>query len=226
MPELFSTGVTLDSKKFEETIDGKTCLFLSRVAKENKIYLLGGFIEKKEKENKDDLPFNSAVVYNPKGELIAKYNKNHVFTLGDEHKAYSNGSGISVFKLKDFDTSLFICYDLRFPEIFRIATSKGANLLIVHANWPNPRKDHWKTLLKARAIENQAYVIGINRVGESPGLTFFGGSMVVSPKGEIVKELSDKESVLECEIDFNELKEFRESFPALKDRREKYYKEL
>ena len=108
LPELFSTGVTLDSKKFEETIDGKTCLFLSRVAKENKIYLLGGFIEKKEKENKDDLPFNSAVVYNPKGELIAKYNKNHVFTLGDEHKAYSNGSGISVFKLKDFDTSLFI----------------------------------------------------------------------------------------------------------------------
>ncbi|HJX05175.1 MAG TPA: nitrilase-related carbon-nitrogen hydrolase [Candidatus Nanoarchaeia archaeon] len=180
LPELFSTGVTMNSKKFAEKENGKTCKFLSEQAKKNKTYLLGSFIE----YNNDSLPYNAVVVFDKNGKLICKYHKNHVFTYGNEDKAYSNGEGITYFNLADFCICPFICYDLRFPELFRAVVEKEAkaNVFIIPANWPNPRKEHWVTLLKARAIENQAYVIGINRAGNSPELSFFGSSMIISPK--------------------------------------------
>ncbi len=219
LPELFSTGVTMNASKFAEKLDGKTCKFLSEQAKTNKIFLLGTFIE----ENPGKLPLNTAVIFNPEGKMLGKYNKNHVFTFGNEHKSYSNGDGINVFKIGDFNIASFICYDLRFPEIFRIAVDMGANLFVIPANWPNPRKEHWVTLLKARAIENQSYVIGINRCGNSPELSFFGSSMIISPKGEVISKADDKEQIVFGDINTDEVAEWRTKFTALKDRRKGYY---
>jgi len=222
LPELFSTGVTTDSSKFAENLNGQIYNFLSEQAKRNEVYILGSFIEC----NGNKLPKNTAVVFNPQGLFVGKYNKNHVFTYNNEDKSYSTGNDLLIFKLKDFNICPFICYDLRFPEIFRIAVDKGANVFIILANWPNPRKDHWITLLKARAIENQAYVIGINRVGSSPTLSFFGNSMILSPKGQIIGRLGNKEEILIGEINIDSLNEWRNSFYSLGDRRINYYDSL
>ncbi|MBE3142420.1 MAG: carbon-nitrogen family hydrolase [Planctomycetes bacterium] len=226
LPELFSTGVTRNSDKFAEQEDGKTGKFLSEQAKKNDTYLLGSFIEKS--KEKKSLPKNAVIVFNPKGKLVCKYQKNHVFTYGNEDKAYSNGKGISCFKMNAFVFYPFICYDLRFPELFRIAIERAneANVFIIPANWPNPRKDHWVTLLRARAIENQAYVIGINRCGNSPELSFFGSSMIVSPKGEIIAQSGEAEETILADLRPEEVNEWRTTFSVLKDKRTKYYSVL
>ena len=223
LPELFSTGVTMDSLKFAEGLSGPTCSFLSETSKKNGTYILGSFIEK---SNGGELPKNSVVLYDHYGKLVCKYSKNHVFTFGNECVSYSNGSGIANYKIGEFVFFPFICYDLRFPEIFRAAIDKGANAFIISANWPNPRKEHWMTLLKTRAIENQSYVIGINRAGKSPDLTFFGSSMILSPKGEVIAEAGDKEEIIYGNIDAKEVSDWREKFTALKDRRKDYYNSL
>lgn len=219
LPELFATGVTLKTNNLEENNPGRTCEFLSKQAKEKKVYLLSSFIEK----NNSNLPKNTMVVFNPEGLLVAKYSKNHVFTFGKENESYSNGEGVVSFSLDDFNVSTMICYDLRFPELFRIATDNKVNAFIVIANWPNPRKEHWRTLLKARAIENQAFVIGINRVGHSEEFSFFGSSMIISPKGEILMEADDKEGVFLEDIDIKEVTNWRNTFSALKDKKEYYF---
>jgi len=219
LPELFSTGVTENSLKFSEGIDGRTSSFLSEQAKKNKVYLVGSFIEKAE----NNLPKNTVAVYNHKGRLIGKYEKIHLFTNNNEDEFYSAGDKLVNFRLEDFNIFPFICYDLRFPEIFRAAVEKGANVFLVMANWPNPRKEHWITLLKARAIENQSYVVGVNRVGKSPKLSFFGSSMIISPKGEIITEAGDKEEILIGEIKSDLTEEWRKSFNSLKDRRKDCY---
>ncbi|MFH1054991.1 MAG: carbon-nitrogen family hydrolase [Candidatus Altiarchaeota archaeon] len=214
LPELFSTGVTRTPKKFAESLDGPTCSFLFKKAREHGIYLVGSYIQK----NPAGLPRNSVVAYDPKGSAVCRYYKNRLFTYDREHRYYSPGKGVVAFKACGFTVSPFICYDLRFPELFRAAVGKGADMFIVAANWPNPRKEHWVTLLKARAIENQAYVVGVNRVGNSPKHSFFGGSMIVSPKGEVVAEAGDGEEVLIGEAKSDEIASWRREFPTLKDR--------
>ena len=224
LPELFSTGVTLNSKKFSEKEDGGTCKFLSEQAKKNKTYLLGSFIE----YNNDSLPYNAVVVFDKNGKLICKYRKNHVFAFSKEDKAYSNGEDVACFNLEGFCIYPLICYDLRFPELFRVAIEKEAeaNVFIIPANWPNPRKEDWVTLLKARAIENQAYVISINRAGNSPELSFFGSSMIISPKGEVIAQAGENEEIIIADLKVEEVNEWREKFSALKDRRARYYASL
>jgi omega-amidase len=219
LPELFSTGVTLNSIRFEEDINGKTCTFLSGLAKKFKIYVLGSFVEKQMKKK----PKNSVVVFNPEGKLICKYQKNHVFTYGGENRSYSDGEGITNFRIGKFLITPLICYDLRFPEIFRKAIDNGTNIFVIPANWPNPRKEHWITLLKARAIENQSYIIGINRVGNSPTLSFFGNSLIVSPKGDIINQAGSKEQVIISDLDIEEVTNFRSIFPTLRDRKDNHY---
>ena len=214
LPELFETGVTMNSKRFAETLEGETCAFLSRQAKEHGVYVIGSFIL----SNENNMPYNSVVVYDNTGELITNFSKIHVFSYNNEQEGYSSGTAISSFTMDKFNIVPFICYDLRFPELFRLAVNKGANTFVIAANWPNPRKDHWITLLRARAIENQAYVIGINRVGKSPEHSFFGSSMIISPKGEIVIQGGDKEEVVIGDISLKEIAEWRQQFPALKDR--------
>ena len=115
-----------------------------------------------------------------------------------------------------------VCYDLRFPEAFRRATVAGANLLLVIANWPTPRLAHWTQLLIARAIENQAYVVGVNRCGADPQVPYPGGSVVIDPRGQIITQLDSKPGVLRADLKLAELLEYRQAFPALADIRPEF----
>jgi len=124
-----------------------------------------------------------------------------------------------MFAWQSFQVAPFICYDLRFPELFRASARRGAQLFAVIANWPLTRAQHWITLLQARAIENQAYVAGVNRCGRDPKLGYNGRSLIISPQGDILADAEDKECVISAELDLAGLLAWREKFPALQDMR-------
>ena len=126
------------------------------------------------------------------------------------------------FSWGGFTIAPFVCYDLRFPEIYRVAASQGANVLVTIANWPAARAAHWKHLLIARAIENQAYSVGVNRAGDDPHASYPGGSMIVDPHGEIVAHAGEDESSTMSNIDPNIASNLRAQFPALADMREEF----
>ncbi len=222
LPELFATGVTLNTETFASAYDGPIPKALSKMARDHGVYLLGAYI----REAHGGLPFNCAILFAPDGKPVAEYRKNHVFSYADEHTAYANGSGLALAPVDAIPASFFICYDLRFPDIFRIAVHRGAQLLIVQANWPRPRQAIWQTLLRARAIENQSYVIGVNRVGSDPKHSYFGGSLVIDPEGAILAKAGDQPAVLIAELDPDLPTRVRARFPALQDRREGYYDQL
>jgi len=163
---------------------------------------------------------NQAVIYKPTGRELARYSKLHPFSYAGETDHYAPGTGIETFACNAFKVAPFICYDLRFPEAFRAATRHGVQLLVVIANWPAARKDHWTSLLKARAIENQSFVIGVNRCGTDPNHAYSGGSQVIDPRGEILENAGSTEGWIEAELDFQKLMDYRNEFPALKDMRE------
>jgi predicted amidohydrolase len=216
LPELFSTGVTLESRRFAESARGETCSFLRSQAVEHGVYVVGSFIE----ENERGLPYNTSITYTPRGKVAAKYHKTHLFTHGGEDKGYSLGEPeVSTFKAGGFAICPLICYDLRFPEMFQAALDVGADLFLIQANWPNPRRMHWETLLVARAVECQAYVAGVNQVGESPRNTFFGASRVISPRGETVAKAGGRQQVLSATLSPEEVAENRRKYPFLKERR-------
>ncbi len=208
LPELFSTGVTLNPERFAEDVKGRTCIFLSSQARMRKIYVVGSFIEK----NGGKDPLNSLVVFDKAGKIACKYSKMNLFKYGGEHKAYSSGSKHTSFSALGFKIFPYICYDLRFPSLFTDALKLGADFFIVCANWPNPRREHWVTLLRARAIETQSYVMGVNMVGASPKNTFFGASMIVSPHGDILSMGKDDECVVSAEVAPSDVSDYRGKF--------------
>ena len=129
------------------------------------------------------------------------------------------GDSFPVVKIGQFTVGVAICYDLRFPELFRKGVRAGVDFFIIPANWPAPRAPHWRLLLQARAVENQAYVLGVNRVGQDPKVGYSGGSLLVDPKGEILSEGGETEDVLVGTLDYSLLAEYRKTFPALEDMR-------
>jgi omega-amidase len=217
LPELFSTGVTLDSIKFAEKERGETCGFLSQLAELHGIYLVGSFIEVNGRKH----PYNASITYGPEGGRISKSRKIHLFTHGGEDKGYSFGKPtVTIFNAGGFTICPIICYDLRFPAIFQAALGKGANLFIVQANWPTGRRTHWETLLAARAIECQSYVAGVNQVGKSPRNEFFGGSKMIDPMGEIISEASDRQEVITVSISSDSVGDYRGKYPFQNERRD------
>ena len=168
---------------------------------------------------------NKYNVVSPKGQELVDYAKIHPFSYGSETKFYESGNEIKHFDAFNFNITPFICYDLRFPEIFQIA-SKTSTLITVAANWPLQRREHWITLLKARAIENQCYIAGINRVGESNGITYSGDSMIVDPTGNIIGNLYMEEGLVIADICKDEVISVREKFRFKDDRKEALYYEL
>ena len=158
----------------------------------------------------------------PQGVELVNYTKIHPFSFGEETKFYQSGNEINLFSAFDFTIAPFICYDLRFPEIFQIA-SRTASLITVAANWPIERREHWITLLKARAIENQCYIAGINRVGEGNGLNYSGDSMIIDPLGNIVSSLYMEEGLVIADICKDEVTEVREKFRLKEDRKNALY---
>ena len=214
--EMFASGFSMNVAAIHDSDTHETQNFLARTAAERGIFLLGGVVTK----DVSGLGRNESVIYSPEGKEIARYCKLQPFTLGGEKANYVAGNDVCLFPWQDFTVASFICYDLRFPEIFRAAAKRGANLITVIASWPDVRVDHWVTLLKARAIENQAYVIGINRCGNDPKLYHSGRSSIFDPSGKLLADAGSEEGWIEAEVSLSSLLDFRKALPFLADIRE------
>ena len=211
-PELTLTGFTMNAEKFAEEIDGISMKMFIELASSNKINIFGGLIEKY--ENKF---YNTLIHFDENGLIKARYRKIHPFSLGKEDKYYSQGKEVVVTKINDFHFGLSICYDLRFPELYRLLTLNGAEILVNIANWPIPRINHWKLLTQANAIQQLSYFIGVNRTLNDPYNEYNGCSRIISPMGEVIIEAENAEEVIIAEINPDEVKNVRENFPFLND---------
>ena len=167
---------------------------------------------------------NHYTIINEKGDEISDFVKIHPFSIAHEERYFVKGNKLSTFKLKGRGLATFICYDLRFPAIFQ-ALGDEIEIVIVPANWPKKRREHWKCLLQARAIENQVYVLGVNCVGNMGGLEYSGDSCVINPNGEIIEIIEGNEGIIYADIEKN-VKDIRDSFKVRQDRRTEFYKSL
>jgi predicted amidohydrolase len=214
LPEMFATGFSMNTAATLDR-DGVTRGFCRDLARSSGCHVLAGLVER----TPDGAgAHNVALLHAPGGSLVARYAKIHLFHTA-EAKHYAPGDAIAVADVAGVGVGISVCYDLRFPELYRVQASRGAEVMAVIANWPSPRNEHWVTLLRARAIENQCYVLGVNRVGRDPQATYVGRSLVVDPKGEIVADAGDREGVVSVSLDLPVLRAWREKFPALASRR-------
>lgn len=215
LPEMFASGFSLNVPAIREGRDRATERFLAATAKKFGVHLLGGLVTTKTNGKGG----NQCVVFDPRGKEVARYTKLQPFTHGGESSKFDHGRTVTLFNWQGFKVSPFICFDLRFPEHFRTATKRGAQLITVIANWPVARIQHWIALLQARAIENQAYVAGVNRCGNDPKLAYNGRSLIISPKGDILADAGNGESVISAEVSLDELLAYRRDLPFLADMR-------
>ena len=213
-PEMTLTGFTMKSNDFAEELEGESYIFFSSLAKEKKCAILFGMIEKGKKKN-----FNTLVHLNNQGKIISTYRKIHPFSYSTEDVFYGKGKNTVVTKVKGIKIGLSICYDLRFPELYRFYAKDKVHLIVDIANWPDTRVEHWRTLLKARAIENQCYVAGVNRVGNDPKLHYNGFSSVFDPMGKEIVAVENEEKVIIAEMDKTYVNEVRKKLPFLDDMR-------
>ncbi len=216
LPETFATGFTLSTEASRPTDSPSASeVFLRETALRHRSTVVGGVIGYSE-ENPAALA-NQAVVFGPDGARLACYQKQRPFSLIGEPAWYPPGTRSVTFQHAGFQIAPLICYDLRFPELFRGPAVAGATAFVVIAQWPVKRQEHWIVLLKARAIENQAFVIGVNRCGRDPEFSYSGRSMVVNPHGIVIADAGETERVLTAEIDPAEAEAWRRDFPALRD---------
>lgn len=210
LPETFSTGFTMQSDIFAEEEEGKALGWMKRMAQEKQCYLSGSIIVRD-----GDQIFNRLYWVSPSG-LEGQYDKRHLFRMGREDQHFTAGTKRPVFRLGEYRFLPQICYDLRFPVFAR---NRGDyDVLFYVANWPVHRHAVWEILLKARAIENQAYVLGTSRSGtDGLGVGHAGGTCAIDPKGQVMECLDEKPGILQTRLDLNELRAFREKFPAWKD---------
>jgi omega-amidase len=214
-PETFSLGYSKNMTITDEE-DGETAMFLSAMARIYRINLIAGFAEKVPDSEKAK---NLAAVYNRAGVCIATYTKIHPFSFTQEDRYYLPGNRLVTFELEGMKAGIFICYDLRFPEVFR-SIAKDVQAIFVVANWPTSRQFHWETLLRARAIENQCFLIGVNRTGTDPqGLHFPGASRIFDPFGQEICVGNDTDELVIGEINLDEVRRIRTTFPFLQDMR-------
>jgi predicted amidohydrolase len=214
LPEMFATGFSLNPETAAEPYGGETEQSLSRIAKELSVYLVGGAAMRSGKGKSR----NKALIFGPTGDLIAFYSKMRPFSLSGEGNHYQAGQKPTTFRWHDCTVAPFICYDLRFPELFReAALTHKPELYVVIANWPDKRIAHWVRLLQARAIENQAYVVGVNRVGSDPSYVYSGRSVIVDYNGEIVSDAGSKEGIIQGRLDLESLIKYRQGLPFLQD---------
>ncbi len=214
LPESFATGFSPNVNEMAAH-SSEIRDFLSNAASEFGIFVIAGLFER---ASQNSLPENRALVFDSLGRCVAQYSKMHPFSLDNEHTRVKPGAKPCCFDLCGIQTSLAICYDLRFPELFR-STCEKTELYIVIANWPSVRAFDFRLLLQARALENQAYVLGVNRVGSSTFSHYAGESIFVSPEGQILNDASQAASVMLCDVNLETLQKMREARPFLKDRR-------
>ncbi|HEX3024145.1 MAG TPA: amidohydrolase [Chitinophagaceae bacterium] len=216
LPEMFSTGFSMQPEEFAETMDGTTIAWMKKIAANKKIILTGSLIIEENKKY-----FNRLIWMLPNG-TCGYYDKRHCFAYAGEHEHYTPGNKRLIAQVKGWKINLQICYDLRFPVWARQSSDVKDNaeydVLLYVANWPERRNHAWKTLLTARAIENQCYVIGVNRVGNDGSEIYHSGdSMVIDPLGEIIYHKAHDEDIFTITLEKEKLQEVRNKFPFLKD---------
>ncbi len=211
LPEMFNTGFTMNAEKLAETMDGKTIQWMEKIARKYECAVTGSIIVKE-----DGKIYNRMVWMQPGGEY-KHYDKHHLFGLGEEDKHFTAGSGSLIVELKGWKIRLAVCYDLRFPVWLRNRNAAYDILLLV-ASWPDQRSLHWRALIPARAIENQSYVIGVNRVGHDGNQIYHSGhSMCIDPLGNTVYYKPEDEDLYTFSINYLVLEKARRQFPFLKD---------
>ena len=213
LPEMCDTGFSMQLDATAQTAKRETEGLFRALAAETGCAVLGGVVGPIE----GGTASNEAVAFDPEGTELVRYRKMQPFTPSGEDVKYPAGDDYGLFQWQGVRIAPFICYDLRFPEVFRPAALAGAELLVVMACWPSVRSEHWVRLLQARAIENQAYVLGVNRCGAEPNLQFDGRSAAFDPHGERLFEADAAEQVLQTEIQASTVREWRDAFPALRD---------
>lgn len=211
-PEMSLTGFTMRPAEFAETLKGKSFKYFSGLAVKYNSHILAGIIEKGSGKF-----FNTLIHINKKGQYVNKYRKIHPFSYSTENEHYEKGKKTVTTEIEGFKTGLSVCYDLRFPELYRQYGKSRAELIVNIANWPVTRIEHWKILLRARAIENQCYVAGVNRVGKDPKLSYNGFCTVIDPMGNEVVTGYDEEKLLTAEISKDVVNEVRKTLPFLDD---------
>ena len=222
LPEMWNTGYALEKLGELADVNGeRTKAFLSSLAKQLGVHIVGGSVAVK----RDDKFYNTMYTFNNEGELVGEYSKAHLFRLMDEHLYLQAGSEMNRFALGDIEAAGVICYDIRFPEWLRSHALAGAKVLFVPAQWPTPRIDHWKTLLQARAIENQCFVIAVNRIARKVE-NFNGQSMIIQPWGEVLWTGADDEELAIIDVDFSIVDEVRGRIPVYDDRRPELYENV
>lgn len=214
LPEMFATGYTKDLATLHDQ-DGRTQRFLAGLANQYQVYLAAGVVRLTD----DGRGRNLCLIFNPQGETIASYQKIHPFTFSGENELFQPGGEVITFPWRGATVCPLVCYDLRFPEAFRQGAAAGAEIFIVIASWPTQRVEHWLALLTARAIENQAYVLAVNRCGADPRNHYPGRSRIIDPQGRILSDAGDGDHVIAAPVDLEALQEYRAAFPALQDRR-------
>lgn len=220
VPELWSTGYDLENAAAHATPTNEGIFAeVAALARQHGVYIVGSCLSLLGEGQFG----NTAVLFDPQGQPLAEYSKIHLFRLMDEHHYLTAGDKLSLVETKWGKMGLTICYDLRFPELYRTYALAGANVVFVPAEWPHPRLMHWQTLLRARAIENQMYMVACNRVGTSKETTFFGHSCILDPWGETIIAGGEDELLLTAVIDLAKVEEVRTQIPIFADRRPAVY---
>ena len=218
-PELWTTGYDLPHACEYASAPGQGAFErLALFARQHGIYIAGSILKREGKSI-----FNCAPLFSPQGELVGNYDKVHLFGLMDEDRYLSAGHRTPVFNLPWGRCAIAICYDLRFPELFRKYALSGAEMVLLPAEWPYPRLEHWRTLLRARAIENESFFVACNWVGRGGDAHFFGHSTVVDPWGRCVVEAGETEVLLTVSIDMDLVQEVRRRLTVFEDRRPDVY---
>lgn len=212
LPEMFSTGFSMRPEALAEKMDGPTMTWMKKMAKAKSVILTGSLIIEESGKY-----FNRLIWMLPDGSY-GQYDKRHLFAYGGENIKYSSGSRRLIASVNGWKINLQVCYDLRFPVWSRQGMQAEYDVLINVANWPERRSPAWKILLQARAIENQCYVAGLNRVGhDGNGIFHSGDSMIIDPLGEIIEHRTRDEAILTCTFQKERLEEVRMKFPFWKD---------
>lgn len=219
-PELWSTGYDLENAAgYATATDEGIFAKVAALAKTQQIAILGSCLSLLGEGQFG----NTAVYFDASGRSLGEYSKLHLFRLMQEEQFLSAGPQPTLIEAAWGKAGLTICYDLRFPELFRQYVLAGAQLVFVPAEWPHPRLAHWRTLLRARAIENQMFIVACNRVGRSKETDFFGHSCIIDPWGEMVIELGEGEMLATAVIDIAQVNEVRAKIPVFEDRRPDVY---
>ncbi len=231
LPEVFNyRGKLSEAFKVAEPVPGYSTNFISQLAKKYKVWILIGSMLEAVGAGRDlpSKPYNTSVLINPNGKIVAKYRKIHLFDIKLKGKQILEssrnqaGKHPKLAKVENVKVGLSICYDLRFPELYRYYSKNGAKIICIPSSFTKPTGEvHWHTLIKARAIENFAYVIAPDQAGTgSGGIKTYGHSLIVDPWGKILAEASaDKEEVIFAEIDLDYLNKIRKNLPSLEHRK-------